>query len=88
MARAVNDQVVVLVGASSGIGRASALAFARRGARVVCAARSVQALDTLVEEIAAGGGTAVAVPTDVADAGAVRALAGGPKSASAASTPG
>jgi NAD(P)-dependent dehydrogenase (short-subunit alcohol dehydrogenase family) len=44
-------------------------------ARGWCAARSVQALDTLVEEIAAGGGTAVAVPTDVADTGAVRALA-------------
>jgi NAD(P)-dependent dehydrogenase (short-subunit alcohol dehydrogenase family) len=76
MSRAVNDQVVVVVGASSGIGRASALAFARKGARVVCAARSVQALDTLVEEIAGAGGTAVAVPTDVADAGAVRVLAG------------
>src|SRR4051794_10053701 len=76
MSRAVHDQVVVVVGASSGIGRASALAFARKGARVVCAARSVQALDTLVDEIGGAGGTAVAVPTDVADAGAVRALAG------------
>jgi NAD(P)-dependent dehydrogenase (short-subunit alcohol dehydrogenase family) len=73
--RAVDEQVVVIVGASSGIGRASALAFAARGARVVCAARSVQALDDLVEEITGAGGTAAAVPTDIADAGAVRALA-------------
>ncbi|HXV91970.1 MAG TPA: SDR family oxidoreductase [Pseudonocardia sp.] len=74
MPKAVGDQVVVVVGASSGIGRASALAFARRGAEVVCAARGVRALDTLVEEITAGGGTAVAVPTDVADPAAVRGL--------------
>jgi NAD(P)-dependent dehydrogenase (short-subunit alcohol dehydrogenase family) len=71
----VAEQVVVIVGASSGIGRASALAFAARGARVVCAARSVQALDTLVQEITSAGGTAVSVPTDVADGAAVQALA-------------
>jgi NADP-dependent 3-hydroxy acid dehydrogenase YdfG len=71
----VDQQVVVIVGASSGIGRASALAFADRGARVVCAARSVQALDSLVAEITAAGGTAAAVPTDVADRRAVQALA-------------
>jgi NADP-dependent 3-hydroxy acid dehydrogenase YdfG len=74
--RAVSEQVVVISGASSGIGRASALAFATRGARVVCAARGVRALDTLVQEIEDAGGTAMAVPTDVADAAAVRELAG------------
>jgi NAD(P)-dependent dehydrogenase (short-subunit alcohol dehydrogenase family) len=42
---------------------------------VVCAARSVQALDTLVEQIRAAGGSAVSVRTDVADPAAVRALA-------------
>lgn len=51
MVEAVGDQVVVVVGASSGIGRAAALAFARKGAAVVCAARGVQALGTVVEEI-------------------------------------
>src|ERR687889_243332 len=75
MPRSVSDQVVVIAGASTGIGRASALAFAARGARVVCAARSAQALDTLVTQIRTDGGTAVAVPTDVAEPAQVRALA-------------
>ncbi len=75
MPKPVSEQVVVIAGASTGIGRATALAFAAKGARVVCAARSVQALDTLVEQIRADGGTAVAAPTDVADPAAVRSLA-------------
>lgn len=75
MPRPLSEQVVVIVGASSGIGRASALAFAARGARVVCAARGTQALDTLVGGIQKDGGTAVAVPTDIADPAAVRSLA-------------
>jgi NAD(P)-dependent dehydrogenase (short-subunit alcohol dehydrogenase family) len=75
MPKPVAEQVVVIVGASTGIGRAAALAFAAQGAKVVCAARTTRALDTLVAQITADGGTAVAVPTDVADAAAVRALA-------------
>ena len=75
MPRSVSDQVVVIAGASTGIGRASALAFAARGAKVICAARSAQALDTLVTQIRTDGGTAVAVPTDVAEPAEVRALA-------------
>jgi NAD(P)-dependent dehydrogenase (short-subunit alcohol dehydrogenase family) len=75
MPRAVADQVVVITGASTGIGRATAAAFAAKGARVVCAARSTQALDTLVEEIRRDGGSAVAIVTDVADPDAVRSLA-------------
>ena len=75
MPRSVSEQVVVIAGASTGIGRASALAFAARGAKVVCAARSAQALDTLVTQIRTDGGTAVAVPTDVAEPAEVRALA-------------
>src|SRR3954453_12260251 len=73
--RPVQDQVVVITGASSGIGRAAALEFARAGANVVCAARTEAALDSLVGEITADGGTAIAVPTDVADPAAVYALA-------------
>ncbi|HEX8630977.1 MAG TPA: SDR family oxidoreductase [Catenuloplanes sp.] len=75
MPKPVSEQVVVIAGASTGIGRASALAFAARGASVVCAARGAQALQTLVQDIAEAGGTAIAVPTDVADPAAVRALA-------------
>jgi NAD(P)-dependent dehydrogenase (short-subunit alcohol dehydrogenase family) len=75
VARPIAQQVVVVTGASSGIGRAAALEFARAGARVACAARTVPALDTLVEEIVASGGEAVAVPTDVAEPDAVYALA-------------
>ncbi len=75
MPRPVSEQVVVIAGASTGIGRATASAFAARGARVVCAARSTEALDTLVAEIERDGGVAVAVPTDVADPAAVRRLA-------------
>ncbi|WP_410572998.1 SDR family oxidoreductase [Amycolatopsis sp. cmx-4-61] len=74
MPRPVSDQVVVLMGASSGIGRAAALAFGARGARVVCAGRTARALDTLLEEITGAGGTALAVPTDITDPDAVRAL--------------
>ena len=76
MPRAVKDQVVVITGASSGIGRATALEYARQGARVVCAARTAPALDSLVTEIGEAGGEALAVPTDVTDAAAVQALAG------------
>jgi NAD(P)-dependent dehydrogenase (short-subunit alcohol dehydrogenase family) len=75
MPRRVSEQVVVVVGASSGIGRAAALAFGRVGARVVCAARSVPALDSLVEEITAAGGSAISIPTDITDPDAVRRLA-------------
>jgi NAD(P)-dependent dehydrogenase (short-subunit alcohol dehydrogenase family) len=75
MSKPLSEQVVVIVGASSGIGRASAPAFAARGAKVVCAARGAQAQDTVVGEIRQAGGSAVAVPVDVADPAAVRALA-------------
>jgi NAD(P)-dependent dehydrogenase (short-subunit alcohol dehydrogenase family) len=75
MPRAVSEQTVVVVGASSGIGRASALAFGREGARVVVAARSGEDLDSLVTEIRAAGGDAYAVPTDVVDAEQLRRLA-------------
>ncbi|HEY1402942.1 MAG TPA: SDR family NAD(P)-dependent oxidoreductase, partial [Pyrinomonadaceae bacterium] len=46
MLRPLSEQVVVLTGASSGIGRATAIEFGRRGARVVLAARNEEALGT------------------------------------------
>ena len=75
MARKIEDCVVVITGASSGIGRATALAFAGRGAAVVVAARRAAALQDLVAECEGLGARALAVPTDVTDECAVSALA-------------
>jgi NAD(P)-dependent dehydrogenase (short-subunit alcohol dehydrogenase family) len=63
--RPLEQQTVVITGASSGIGRCAAMHLARRGARVVLTARRGEALDDLVREIEAGGGDALAVPGDV-----------------------
>lgn len=75
MARNLKDAVVVITGASSGIGRASALAFAGKGAAVVVAARRDAALNDLVTEIEGMSAKVLAVPTDVTDEDAVQHLA-------------
>jgi len=71
----INQQVVAVVGASSGIGRETALRFAARGAKVVVSARSKSGLDSLVDEIQRAGGEAVAIVADVADFQQVKAIA-------------
>jgi len=60
----VGEQVVLLMGASSGIGREAALRFGKRGAKVVVSARGEEGLDSLVEQIRGEGGEAIAVPAD------------------------
>ncbi len=71
----VAEQVVAVMGASSGIGRATALRFAERGAAVVVAARGEPGLTSLVAEFEAGGGRATAVVADVTDPAQVQAVA-------------
>jgi NAD(P)-dependent dehydrogenase (short-subunit alcohol dehydrogenase family) len=65
----------VLMGASSGIGRESALRFARKGAKVVVSARGEEGLGSLVEEIRSEGGEAIAVPADTSEFEQVKAVA-------------
>jgi NADP-dependent 3-hydroxy acid dehydrogenase YdfG len=60
--RDLSGAVVVITGASSGIGRAAALAFARRGARVALAARRAELLEEVAAECREAGGEAIAVP--------------------------
>jgi 3-oxoacyl-[acyl-carrier protein] reductase len=69
----LKDKVAMVTGASQGIGRETALALAAAGAKVAAAARNEEKLVSLVGEISAAGGTALAVKMDVADAEQVKA---------------
>jgi NAD(P)-dependent dehydrogenase (short-subunit alcohol dehydrogenase family) len=71
----MNSQVVVVTGASGGIGRATAVAFARRGDQVALLARGEVGLQAAADDVRAAGGTALVIPVDVADAAAVEAAA-------------
>ncbi len=75
MTRKIGDSAVIITGASSGIGRATARAFAGEGAAVVLAARREEALREVAAECEALGGRVLAVPTDVTDERAVEELA-------------
>ncbi|MBY0277408.1 SDR family oxidoreductase [Candidatus Binatia bacterium] len=66
------DAVVVVTGASSGIGRATAIAFGASGARVVLVARRRTELEEVAREIRANGGAALVLPADVTNPRAVR----------------
>jgi NAD(P)-dependent dehydrogenase (short-subunit alcohol dehydrogenase family) len=75
MPKQISRQVIVITGASSGIGLVTAKEAARRGAKVVLAARNERDLSKAAEEIRREGGDALAVPTDVTDYAQVEALA-------------
>ncbi|KXU83406.1 oxidoreductase [Paraburkholderia monticola] len=72
--RQLEGKIALVTGASSGIGRASAIELARRGAKVVVAARRKDELDQLVQQIAAGGGDASAFAADVSKEADIRGL--------------
>jgi 3-oxoacyl-[acyl-carrier protein] reductase len=69
----LTGKVALVTGASQGIGRATALALSRAGARVALAARSAEKLAAIEAEILAAGGEALAIPMDVADGEQVKA---------------
>jgi len=75
MAAARRGEVVVITGASAGVGRATAEAFAKRGARVGLIARGRTRLEAARRDVEALGGTALVLPADVADAEAVEQAA-------------
>lgn len=75
MKKDLRDAVIVIMGASSGIGEATALAFARRGARLVLAARNASALQTVAKACREIGVDVLVHPTDVTEPQKVRELA-------------
>ena len=75
MAVSLSKQVVLVVGASSGIGRATAAMFAREGARVMASARRRERLQTLADELAAEGWTIEIEPADASRAAEMAGLA-------------
>lgn len=71
----MQERIVVVTGASAGIGRATAVEFGRHGWRVALLARGIDGLEGARREVQQAGGMAMAVPTDVADQAQVEAAA-------------
>jgi NAD(P)-dependent dehydrogenase (short-subunit alcohol dehydrogenase family) len=70
-----SDRIVLVTGASRGIGAATALAFGKAGAHVVAVARTSGGLEELDDQIRAEGGSATLVPLDITDTGGIARLA-------------
>ncbi len=73
--RELKNEVVVITGASAGLGRATAREFGRRGAKVALIARGIDGLEAAKREIESAGGSALVLPLDVADASAIEKAA-------------
>jgi NAD(P)-dependent dehydrogenase (short-subunit alcohol dehydrogenase family) len=70
----LEGKIAVVTGAGRGIGRAIALTYAREGSAVCCAARTMEDVESTVEEIERLGGSGLAVRTDVTDLESVRRM--------------
>src|SRR5687767_5061196 len=75
MSRGKSSEVVVITGASAGVGRATVRAFADRGAKIGLVARNREALEAARQEVEERGGRALVLPTDVSDPNQVEAAA-------------
>src|SRR5437879_8520028 len=71
----LDRKIAVVTGASSGVGRAVAVAFGREGARVALIARNIAGLEAAAQTICSAGSEAMVFPLDVADPDAVQAAA-------------
>jgi NAD(P)-dependent dehydrogenase (short-subunit alcohol dehydrogenase family) len=74
MTRLLENKIVLVTGASKGIGRAAAIALGGAGAHVVCVARTVGALEEVDDEIRKAGGSATLVPLNLKDAAGIDRL--------------